>query len=59
MNLFGIQEIKNVFKAAVEFVKPSKLIDSHIKCVNNIVHIGEEIEIQVNQNCHVIGAHCF
>ena len=59
MNLLGIQEMKNVFKAAVESVKPSKLIGSQIKCVNNTVHIGEEIKIQVNQNCHVIGALMF
>jgi len=56
MNLLGIQEMKNVFKAGVESVKPSKLISNQIKCVNNTVHIGEEIKIKVNENCHVIGA---
>ena len=58
MNLLGIQEMKRVFQAAVESVKPNKLISSQIKCIDNsTVHIGEDIEIQLNKNCHVIGGH--
>ena len=57
MNLLaGIHEMKQVFKAAVESVKPSALISNKIKCSNNKVYVtGEDIEIQVNNNCHIIG----
>ena len=50
----GINEIKRIFNAAIEAVKPHGLIKNKIVFSNNELTVGDETFV-VNKNCHVIG----
>lgn len=50
-----VNEIKHIFKAAVDAVRPSSLVSRAIKYANNVVHIQESTEYEINHNCHMIG----
>jgi hypothetical protein len=53
-----MNEIRLIYKAAVDAVKPSLLVNQAIRCTaENVVTIQEEFEIEVDKNCHVIGKH--
>jgi hypothetical protein len=39
----------------VDAVKPGQLVNQAVRCLGNVVTIKEELEIEVDKNCHVIG----
>ena len=61
MNAIGLLEMKNIFKAAIDAVKPSALIWNRLKFSNNHLHIDDkqfEINdsiIKIDKNCYVVG----
>lgn len=50
-----MNEIRLIYKAAVDAVKPGQLVNQAVRCLGNVVTIKEELEIEVDKNCHVIG----
>ncbi len=50
-----MNEIRLIYKAAVDAVKPGHLVHQTVRCSGNVVEIKEELEIKVDKNCHVIG----
>lgn len=50
-----MNEIRLIYKAAVDAVKPGALVTRAVKCSNNVVHIQENAEYEIDHNCHVIG----
>lgn len=50
-----MNEIRLIYKAAVDAVKPGVLISRAVRYSGNVVHIQEDLKLEVNQNCHVIG----
>ena len=54
MNAIGLLEMKNIFKAAVDAVKPGALIWNKLKFSNNRLFI-EDSEIVIDNNCYVVG----
>jgi uncharacterized protein YuzE len=50
-----INEIRLIYKAAVDAVKPGQLVNQAVRCSGNVVKVKEELEIEVDKNCHVIG----
>ncbi|KAK4015978.1 hypothetical protein OUZ56_030943 [Daphnia magna] len=50
-----INEIRLIYKAAVDAVRPGFLVNQAIKYSDNVVHIQGELELAVDRNCHVIG----
>ncbi len=50
-----MNEIRLIYKAAVDAVKPGQLVNQAVRCSGNVVKIKEELEIEVDNNCHVIG----
>ena len=54
MNAIGLLEMKNIFKAAVDAVKPGALIWNKLTFSNNRLFI-EDSEIVIDNNCYVVG----
>ena len=52
-----MNEIRLIYKAAVDAVKPSALVSWAVRRSENVVHIQEDLTLELNQNCHVIGSH--
>lgn len=50
-----INEIKLIYKAAVEAVKPEALVSKAVKCSGNQIQIQDGESLELNGNCHVIG----
>ena len=53
MNIMN--EIRLIYKAAVDAVRPGLLVNQAVRCSENVVEIRDELDIQVDKNCHVIG----
>jgi len=54
MSAISLLEIKNIFKAAVDAVKPSALILNRLKFSNNRLFIGDS-DVSIDKNCYVVG----
>lgn len=50
-----MNEIRLIYKAAVDAVKPAALVTRAVQCSNNVVRIQENVEYEINHNCHIIG----
>jgi len=52
MNVLGLLEIKSIFKAAVDAVRPGALIRNRLRFSNNRLFI-EDHQVSVDNNCYV------
>lgn len=50
-----MNEIRLIYNAAVDAVRPGVLVNQAVKRSDNTVRIQDELELTVNKNCHVIG----
>ncbi|XP_059350852.1 glycerate kinase-like isoform X2 [Daphnia carinata] len=50
-----MNEMRLIYKAAVDAVRPGFLVNQAIKYLDNLVHIQGELELAIDRNCHVIG----
>lgn len=50
-----IYEVRMMYKAAIDAVKPGVLVNRAVRCLDNVVTIKEDEEVEVNGNCHVVG----